>query len=154
MISHFPCRLLHATYFICNGVVPLTPKATWILYHFAFHPVSFGLTFLSMACAILPNSVFMPVPTTTARARPLVIWDPAYTMLSRSPRGMSASSKGSECFATGRDSPVSRASSASRLETNPSRRRPSAGTILPGVRRMMSPLKTAFQLFRLQDTCR
>lgn len=47
------------------------------------------------------------------------------------PTGQSSSSMGSSCLATGKDSPVRKASSHSRLLQCPSMIRPSAGTISP-----------------------
>jgi hypothetical protein len=47
------------------------------------------------------------------------------------PTGQSSSSIGSSCLATGKDSPVRKASSHSRLLQCPSMIRPSAGTISP-----------------------
>lgn len=68
-----PNRSAFRTHLICKGVVSLKPSATMTLCHLAFQPFSLVVTFRSMASAIFPNSVFMAVPTTMARARPLVI---------------------------------------------------------------------------------
>lgn len=59
------------------------------------------------------------------------------------PTGQSSSSIGSSCLATGRDSPVRKASSHSKLLQWPSMIRPSAGMISPFLTRTMSPGTTS-----------
>ena len=85
-----------------------------------------SLSSLSSMVAISPIWVCMPVPTTTPRPRPRVTSVPMKAVFSRSPRGMSASSRARAVFSTGRLSPVSAASSMRRLIDSISRT--SAGT--------------------------
>ena len=73
--------------FVWSGVVPATPRRTLVLYHFARQPVSLVVTVRSIAEAILPSSVPMPVATTMQRARPLVTWEPANTWTDGTARG-------------------------------------------------------------------
>ncbi len=86
--------------------------------------------------AICPMAVRRPVATTTARPRPAAIDVPAYTIEVRSPSDESAGA-GSMPFATGRDSPVSAASSASMWMASTTLA--SAGTRAPGSRTTRSP---------------
>ena len=66
--------------------------------------------------------------------------EPANTIQVLSPTGQIGSLMMSVVFCTGRDSPVSSASSHCKLEIYPGRMRASAGTISPAWRRIMSPL--------------
>jgi len=86
--------------------------------------------------AILPNWLLIPVSVMTATARPLVTTVPMNTMHFWSPTPASAAT-GSSLFETGLDSPVSAASSTSRLAASMSL--PSAGTLLPASSSTMSP---------------
>ena len=86
--------------------------------------------------AILPNWLFIPVSVITATALPLVTTVPMKTMHFWSPTPASAATE-SSLFETGLDSPVSAASSTSRLAASMSL--PSAGTLLPASSSTMSP---------------
>ncbi len=87
--------------------------------------------------AIRPSSVSMPVPTTTALARPPVTIVPIKTMFLRSPRGGSSSSISFRSFSTGTDSPVKAASFT--LKEAASKSLASAGTESPASNMNMSP---------------
>ena len=90
--------------------------------------------------AILPNSVSIPVATTTPRPRPLTTVVPEKTMLFRSARGVPAGSRPG-ALSTGTDSPVSAASSTWSDVASVSER--SAGTRSPISRTTISPGTTA-----------
>jgi hypothetical protein len=89
-----------------------------------------------MSPAMFPSSVSAPIATTAPRPRPVVTTAPVNAIERRSASGAS-SLTGSLRLLTGRDSPVSSDSSI----CNPLvwRRRRSAGTLLPGSSRTMSP---------------
>lgn len=72
-------------------------------------------SFLRKADAIEPISVCIPVAKTTPLARPLVTVELLYATLRRSPGPVSSSKTASSSLATGSDSPVSSASSVSKL---------------------------------------
>ena len=86
---------------------------------------------------IRPSSVAGPVAVTTASAVPPDTVVPLYAMVDRSASGVSAGRSRSPRFETGRDSPVSAASSVRRSVA--STRRTSAGTRCPASRRTRSP---------------
>ena len=96
--------------------------------------VSSGLSF--NRSDTLPNSVVLPVPTTSAVAVPLTTWVPIQSALDRCPRGVSAGSTAA-AFSTGNVSPVSMASSTNR--SLDSRTSPSPGTTSPAFRMTISP---------------
>ena len=79
--------------------------------------------------AIRPNSVDMPVATTTAWPRPWTTSVPAYVMFLRSPSARPGSSNAVAVLLAAADSPVSAASSTARLTA--SMTRVSAGTRSP-----------------------
>ncbi len=115
----------------------LRMRLSWL--SFFCSGVSSSRAFAS-ASAILPISVFMPVPTTTARPRPYTTVLPIYAMLRRSPSGTSCPSSAasaSTCLFTDTDSPVSAASSTFRLAH--SVRRTSAGIASPASSTTTSP---------------
>ena len=84
-----------------------------------------------------PTSVDIPVAVTTISPRPRVTCEFMYAMSTRSPSGMSSPVTGSRLFAEGVLSPVSPASSISRVAAT--RIRPSAGTLSPASKPTMSP---------------
>ena len=86
--------------------------------------------------ATLPNSVPVPVRTTTATALPLTTCVPMKSVFARWPRAESEAT-GPAVFATGYVSPVRAASSRKRLFDSSSRQSP--GTFLPADRAMTSP---------------
>ena len=91
----------------------------------------------SLTCSkILPNSVRIPVATTTPRPVPRVMAVPLYTMLSRSSTTVSLASR-SVCLCTGNDSPVRVDSLA--LSFWAWTRRRSAGTRSPASKKTISP---------------
>ena len=65
--------------------------------------------FLSIS-AILPTSVFIPVPTTTPTALPYITTDEEYAIFTLSPSGASSGNTVGPSFAEGTLSPVSEAS--------------------------------------------
>ncbi len=87
--------------------------------------------------AILPISVFIPVPATTIFPLPYTTVVPVNTMFSLSPIGTSLPSSESVCFSTGTDSPVREDSLTLRFATSTSR--PSAGTKSPASISTISP---------------
>jgi len=95
----------------------------------------------SREAAIRPISVSGPVPVTRRRPRPPTMWVPMKAQEVRSAIPARASAMGSACFITGRDSPVSMASSTWR--TWASTTRPSAGIVTPASRTTMSPGTTS-----------
>jgi hypothetical protein len=74
----------------------------------------FGSSARSVRPAMRPTSVWTPVATTTARARPAVTWVPEYTMQWRSARPVASGTAATD-FDTGTDSPVSAASATLQL---------------------------------------
>ena len=84
-----------------------------------------------------PNSVLMPVATTTARPRPRATSVPAYAMFCRSPSGTSAASRRLDTLAAAPDSPVRAASSIARFTASVTRT--SAGTRSPARSMTTSP---------------
>lgn len=95
------------------------------------------LDFPESDAAIAPISVAIPVPVTIPRARPLVTVDEEKAMLIRSPTPVSPLRSRRGSFMTGRDSPVSKASSVSKFMTSNNLR--SAGTTSPVFNSTMSP---------------
>ena len=87
--------------------------------------------------AILPISVCIPVPVTTAVAVPYVTLHPENTILLRSPTPAFSSTTASASFSDGTDSPVKADSSLLRLTLFSSRA--SAGIKSPASRWIMSP---------------
>ncbi|MNX96998.1 hypothetical protein D3C86_1293440 [compost metagenome] len=85
---------------------------------------------------ILPTSERGPVAVTKRVPLPIVTRVPANASLRRLDRGKASPGKGSECFATGADSPVK---SDSSTEKAPARIRPSAGMRSPASSRTTSP---------------
>ena len=126
--------------------MPIAPTsaATPRLTHISQRPSSLSLFSMGVVSStiswtreeIVPSSVLMPVPVTTASPDPLVKAVPLKSMLARSARGTS-SGRISDDFATGRDSPVSDDSSACSFE--PARIRRSAVMMSPPSRMMISP---------------
>ncbi|KAG6553239.1 hypothetical protein Mapa_004973 [Marchantia paleacea] len=90
-----------------------------------------------MDLVILPISVFIPVATAIPLPLPLVKVVLEYTMFSLSPTVAFSPLMASTVLATGSDSPVSMASSTSKLSTSMSLQ--SAGTTSPTSKTMMSP---------------
>lgn len=118
--------------FFCSGVPTLIPKkrptaSEAVSVHASAYRWGFALpsalrltgrtleSFFLSAAAMEPISVYMPVAKTIPRARPLVTVDELYATLRRSPGPVSSSKVESASLRTGRDSPVSRASSVSKL---------------------------------------
>ena len=87
--------------------------------------------------AILPTSVFMPVPTTTPTPLPYITTDDEYAMFTLSPRGASSLRTVGPSFGLGTLSPVSEASCTLMLLSLIILM--SAGTIEPSSRYTMSP---------------
>ena len=121
--------------------IPTTRTVKILLSWFSFNwsGVSSSLA-LAKASAILPISVFIPVPVITALPRPYTTVEPIYIMFFRSPRGTSFSPsrfKIETILLTGTDSPVSAASSIFMLAL--SMIRPSAGTASPASKSTTSP---------------
>ena len=98
--------------------------------------VSSTCTFCS-SVAIRPNSVLIPVATTTPTPRPAATWVPLKARHRRSPSATLSPLMASVCLSTGSDSPVNAASSIRKLAT--SIRRRSAGTTVPASRPTTSP---------------
>mmetsp|Transcript_10854 Transcript_10854/g.27431 ORF Transcript_10854/g.27431 Transcript_10854/m.27431 type:complete len:225 (-) Transcript_10854:807-1481(-) len=92
---------------------------------------------LASALEIWPTSVFRPVRTTMAVARPLATAVDMKAMFLRSPMGRLAVQIGSTFLLMGRLSPVSSVSIICRLAV--SMRRRSAGTMFPSSRTTISP---------------
>jgi hypothetical protein len=97
----------------------------------------FSVSVLASMLAMWPISVAIPVSVTTSSPRPRVTDVFMYAMQMRSPSGTSSPATGSICLATGRLSPVSAASSISRVAAT--KTRPSAGIRFPASTRTTSP---------------
>ncbi len=123
-----------------NTMAPMTAAATASTRPKAVSRRWSGVRVSVVSCsrpAIRPNSVAIPVATTTPVPRPYVTAVPLYAMFVRSPMDSVSSASAAVVLATGVDSPVNAASSILSAATSSSRR--SAGTMVPTSRRTTSP---------------